>query len=249
MTIILSYIKYWVNSFIRNLYWLYRLMNVKFDRNSNLSFPIIVEGRGKIAFGEYAQVQKGVNLGVGDNGSLVIGNECKLEKDALIRVGADKNFKIGHKFHLGHGVRLYVQDDWEFHNHTSIHSLCSISSREPGLAGKFIMHDNSHIGDNCIIDVSDDITIMENVAIGPNCTFYSHDHKYEDFSKAAWAGKTYTAKIFIGKNSWIGSNVTILPGVTIGSHVVVAAGSVVTKDLEDNSVYAGVPAKKMKTIE
>ena len=48
---------------------------------------------------------------------------------------------------------------------------------------------------------------------------------------------------------WIGGNVTILPGVNIGNNVVVAAGAVVTKDVPDNCVVGGIPAKKIKAIE
>lgn len=53
----------------------------------------------------------------------------------------------------------------------------------------------------------------------------------------------------IGNDVWIGGNVTILPGVTIGNNVVVAAGAVVTKDVPDNCVMGGVPARKIKDIE
>ena len=53
----------------------------------------------------------------------------------------------------------------------------------------------------------------------------------------------------IGNDVWIGGNVTILPGVTIGNNVVVAAGAVVTKDVPDNCVVGGVPARVIKAIE
>ena len=53
----------------------------------------------------------------------------------------------------------------------------------------------------------------------------------------------------IGNDVWIGGNVTILPGVTIGNNVVVAAGAVVTKDVPDNTLVGGVPARKIKDIE
>ncbi len=59
----------------------------------------------------------------------------------------------------------------------------------------------------------------------------------------------FPAPIHIGKNVWIGSHATLLPGVTIGDHAVVAAGAVVTKDVPANTVAGGVPAKRIKEIE
>ena len=56
------------------------------------------------------------------------------------------------------------------------------------------------------------------------------------------------APIHIGKNVWIGSNATILPGVTIGDGAIVAAGAVVTKDVAENTIVAGVPAKLLRKI-
>ena len=55
--------------------------------------------------------------------------------------------------------------------------------------------------------------------------------------------------IKLGKNVWIGAHATILPGVTIGDNAIIAAGAVVTKDVENNVVVGGVPAKKIKDIE
>ena len=55
-------------------------------------------------------------------------------------------------------------------------------------------------------------------------------------------------RIVVGKNVWIGSNATILAGVTIGDNAVVAAGAVVTKDVEANTIVGGVPAKFIKKI-
>ncbi|SHE13303.1 Galactoside O-acetyltransferase [Chlamydia abortus] len=59
---------------------------------------------------------------------------------------------------------------------------------------------------------------------------------------------TFPSPVVIGKNVWIGSNATILPGVTIGDNSVVAAGAVVTKDVPENTVVAGVLAKVIKEI-
>lgn len=55
--------------------------------------------------------------------------------------------------------------------------------------------------------------------------------------------------VFIGKNVWIGSSSTITPGVRIGDGAVIAAGSVVTKDVESYSLVGGVPAKKIKSLD
>jgi acetyltransferase-like isoleucine patch superfamily enzyme len=60
---------------------------------------------------------------------------------------------------------------------------------------------------------------------------------------------TYASPVTVGKSVWIGSGATILPGVTIGDRAVVAAGAVVTKDVPEGTVVAGVPAKVVKTIE
>ena len=57
------------------------------------------------------------------------------------------------------------------------------------------------------------------------------------------------SEIRIGNDVWLGANVTILPGVTIGDNVIVGAGAVVTKDIPDNSLAVGVPARVVKEIE
>ena len=67
------------------------------------------------------------------------------------------------------------------------------------------------------------------------------------FGDKAPQGWPYTkGEIIIGNNVWLGDNVCVLPGVTIGDNVIVGANSVVTKDIETNTVAAGVPAKEIK---
>ncbi len=62
-------------------------------------------------------------------------------------------------------------------------------------------------------------------------------------------GTMHPAPIVIGKNVWIGSNATLLPGVSIGDGAIIAAGAVVTMDVPVNTVVGGVPAKLIKEIE
>lgn len=86
----------------------------------------------------------------------------------------------------------------------------------------------------------------DNVFIGPNCSFYTAEHPLD--AEIRNKGFEYAKSIKIGNNVWIGGSVTILSGVTIGNNVVIGAGAVVTKDVPDNCVTAGVPAKVIKLI-
>jgi acetyltransferase-like isoleucine patch superfamily enzyme len=93
-----------------------------------------------------------------------------------------------------------------------------------------------------LIEIGDDVTITQNV------TFHTHDGGVGLFRKE-YPGINIFGKIKIGNNVFIGSHAIILPGVTIGNNVVIATGSIVSKDIPDNSVAAGVPAKVIKSLE
>jgi len=90
------------------------------------------------------------------------------------------------------------------------------------------------------------VNIGDNVFIGPFCGFYTVNHpmNYEERNK----GLEKALPINIGDNCWFGANVTVMQGVTIGSGCVIAAGSVVTTDIPDNSMAAGVPATVKKKL-
>ncbi len=91
------------------------------------------------------------------------------------------------------------------------------------------------------------ITIGENVFVGPFCGFYTAAHPL-DYDRRN-AGLEWALGITVGDNCWFGANVSVMPGVTIGPGCVIAAGSVVTRDLPANTLAAGVPAVVKKTIE
>ena len=88
------------------------------------------------------------------------------------------------------------------------------------------------------------ITIGEGCQIGHNVVFATLNHELSPQTRKY----TRPAPIVLGKNVWIGSNATILPGVTIGDNAVVAAGAVVAKDVDANTIVGGVPAKLIKRI-
>jgi len=105
--------------------------------------------------------------------------------------------------------------------------------------------DNFYAGYNCTILDMAEVKVGQNCMIGPNVGIYTAGHSIEpkDRNKSG-----YAITIEIGNDVWIGGNCVILPGVTIGDHSIVAAGSVVTKDVPANTIVAGNPAKVLKNI-
>ena len=97
-----------------------------------------------------------------------------------------------------------------------------------------------------ILDIRE-VYIGNHVMIGPNTLITTVGHPLSPKARRGYMAKA--APVRIGNDVWIGGNVTILPGVTIGNNVVVAAGAVVTKDVPDNSLVVGVPARLIREIE
>ena len=112
---------------------------------------------------------------------------------------------------------------------------------------------NIHVGEDfvanfnvTILDIAP-VNIGDYVMIGPNTMITTIGHPLSPKGRRKHLGQA--KPINIGNDVWLGGNVVILPGVNIGNNVVVAAGAVVTKDVPDNCVVAGVPAKKIKDLE
>lgn len=111
---------------------------------------------------------------------------------------------------------------------------------------------NISIGDGCYFNFNtvllddDQITIEDGVMFAPNVTVVTAGHPIYPEYRAS--GAMYSAPVTIKKGAWICSNVTILPGVTIGENSVIASGSVVTKDIPANVVAMGIPCKAVREI-
>lgn len=89
------------------------------------------------------------------------------------------------------------------------------------------------------------ITIEDDVFIGPHCVLATEYHPEDPATRHS----LLTKPIVVKRNAWLGANVKVLAGVTIGENAIVAAGSVVTKDVPDNMVVAGTPAKVKRGIQ
>ncbi|MBC5688915.1 sugar O-acetyltransferase [Mediterraneibacter sp. NSJ-55] len=103
---------------------------------------------------------------------------------------------------------------------------------------------NVFINSGCHFQDQGGITIGDGTLIGHCVVLATLNH---DFSPSK-RGTLHPAPIVIGKNVWIGANATIVPGVTIGNGSIIAAGAVVAKDVPENVVVGGVPAKIIKTV-
>ena len=109
---------------------------------------------------------------------------------------------------------------------------------------------NITVGKNVFINACCDfqdqggITLGDNCLVGHNVVFATLNHGFAPEERQSML----PAPIVVGRNVWIGSNSTILQGVTIGDNSIIAAGSVVTKDVPANAIVAGVPARFIRSI-
>ena len=109
---------------------------------------------------------------------------------------------------------------------------------------------NIHVGEGVFINACchfqdhGGVILGDGCQIGHNVVFATLNHGLAPEERAS----TIPAPIVLGKNVWVGSNATILQGVTIGDNAVVGAGAVVTRDVPANAVVGGVPAKFIKSI-
>ena len=103
---------------------------------------------------------------------------------------------------------------------------------------------NVFINFDCTFLALGGITIEDDVLIGPKVSLITESHPLDPEQRKGLIGKP----IHIKKNAWIGANATILPGVTIGENAIVAAGAVVSKDVPDNTIVGGIPAKFIKNV-
>lgn len=124
------------------------------------------------------------------------------------------------------GVNVNIQKNTRFSHR------CTIGDNS-GIGRYSVLHGPVHIGSD--------------VMMGPNCTIYTQNHAYEDIHKPMnQQGFSQERPVVIGDDVWIGGQVIILPGVKVGSHSIIGAGSVVTKDVPQYAVVGGNPAKVIK---
>ena len=104
-----------------------------------------------------------------------------------------------------------------------------------------VIGNNCIIGDTCFLDGRSGLTLGDNVNVGSHVSIYTRQHAVDSPTFAEIG-----APVTIGDYAWIASHAIVLPGVTIGAGAVVAAGSVVTKDVAEYTLVGGNPARKIR---
>ncbi|MBE6769132.1 MAG: acyltransferase [Ruminococcaceae bacterium] len=144
-----------------------------------------------------------------------------IEKNVEIQADSGSSCIFGKKVRISRGSRVSVRKN-----------------------GNFILGNEAGLGVNNIIVCHNDISIGDGTILGPNVLIYDHDHEFNS-EHGVEKKKFKTAPIKIGKNCWIGANVTILRGTTIGDNCVVGAGCVLKGKFPSNKL---ILQKKETTV-
>ena len=146
-----------------------------------------------------------------------------------ISVGVNNHEKI-----IQDGTWNVFQIDDKAHFVVGANVICRNFENFRVPSGKLILHDGVFINNSCSFNCMERIEIGAGAMMGEGVRFYDHDHVYtaEKIEKWQWT----TAPIRVGRDCWIGSNVTILKGVTIGDNTIIGAGCLIRNDVPANSV-------------
>ncbi|WP_282112661.1 acyltransferase [Maribacter stanieri] len=107
-----------------------------------------------------------------------------------------------------------------------------------------IINENVFLGANCEFNITDRIIIGKDSMIASGCKFIDHNHSTELLPKSERQPDTKKA-IIIGKDVWLGVNVVVLSGVSLGDGCIIGGGAVVTKSIPSFEIWGGIPAKKI----
>ena len=165
----------------------------------------------------------------------VVDKTCRIEKHS----GCNLQIHAGCKIHSGVQVQLKQGGFIELQSQVIVRQNCHVEA----WGGALRMGRNSGLNLGCYVVAMEEITIGENVMIGPYVVIVDHDHGTENSGVPMVLQKMKTAPVTIRDDVWIGAHVTIAKGVQIGRGAIVGANAVVTHDVPEYCIAAGVPAK------
>jgi acetyltransferase-like isoleucine patch superfamily enzyme len=222
--------------------YLIRMRNKNFSFDSNLTsyvllqfvliqFASLVRGcKVLLYFKSPSGMLLGRNVKFFNIPQISWGLYLKLGDHVFISALGKKGISFGNNVGIGAFSRVVVS--------TSLNQL-----------GEFIkIGNNVGIGEFAYLGGAGGLVIGDDCIVGQYFSCHPENHNYQDFNLPIRLQGVNRKGIIIGNNCWIGSKVTILDGVTIGDNCIIAAGSVVTKDMPSNSLIAGLPAKVIKQV-
>lgn len=202
----------------------------------------------KILFRRFTQLLRGLSLKI-------------RFKSSIGFVFSGKNVKIFHANKITVGKTFIVQDNVfinalckdgviignnvTIQDNTTIECTGVINKLGEGL----VIGNNVGIAHNCFIQVRGTIVIGSNVILGPGVYLFSENHNFKESSVFINEQGTNRKGTIVGDGVWIGARSVILDGVNIGDNSIVAAGSVVTKNIPPLEIWGGSPAKKIRSRE
>ncbi len=180
-----------------------------------------------------------------------------LKKPGLIFLGKNVRFYNIHNMRFGKWVKIdpdvYLsalgKHRLEIGNSVGIgaYSQIIISTSFNNIGEYIRIGNNVGIGQFASLGGSGGLTIGNDCIIGQYFSCHPENHNFEDLNEPIRKQGTKRAAITIGEDCWIGAKVTILAGVEVGAHSIIAAGAVVTKSMPPYSIIGGVPAKVIKS--
>ena len=159
----------------------------------------------------------------------LIGREVMIGDDVII---------WGGKFAGGLGLEL--------HDRVRVYPQCALVIDQVSPQSGIVLEERVAMNFRCYIEGAGGVRIGQGTILGPNVVIVSSGHRIDPHLEVQESGKDFSP-VSLGENVWIGGNVVILAGVTIGHGAVVGAGAVVTRDIPDNAVAVGNPARVIRS--
>lgn len=156
------------------------------------------------------------------------------------------NIEYKRNCYLGIGLKIVNRGSINLSKNTIIRPFSHLYT---GKNATISIGENSEIGNHSTISSHNSVIIEDDVLTGPHVFIADHNHQYENILQPIYRqGIRYdnNSRVIIGKGSWLGTNVVVVGNVRIGKNSVIGANSVVTKDIPDYCVAAGIPCKIIK---
>lgn len=157
----------------------------------------------------------------------------RIELTGMLFLGRRVTFEIGKRGRARFGRWVWIGDDSKIRCHE----------------GRIEIGTKTVMGQECTISAYQHVSIGEQCIIADRVMMIDFDHSIAEIERPIRVQGIYKRDVKVGSNVWIGYGAMILRGVTVGNNAVIGAGAVVTKDVPENAVVAGVPARVLRMRE